>query len=96
VNRSPGQVAASLADFSSWIIKTTDLTELDVVSIRYEQPVQIALDAFPEEILSGKVLLIGQNYSEKQGDVVYEVTVQLTESLPEMRWGMTAVVRFAE
>jgi HlyD family secretion protein len=93
---APGQVAASLADFSSWIIKTTDLTELDVVSIRYEQPVQIALDAFPEEILSGKVLLIGQNYSEKQGDVVYEVTVQLTESLPEMRWGMTAVVRFAE
>jgi HlyD family secretion protein len=93
---NPGQIAASVADFSGWIIKTTDLTELDVVSIRYEQPVQIALDAFPEEILSGKVLLIGQNYSEKQGDVVYEVTVQLTESLPEMRWGMTTVVKFAE
>lgn len=91
---TPGQVAASLANFSGWIIKTIDLTELDVVSISVGQPVQVALDAFPEDILSGKVLLIGQNYAEKQGDVVYEVTVGLTESLPEMRWGMTTVVKF--
>jgi multidrug resistance efflux pump len=93
---SPGQVAASVADFSRWIIKTTDLTELDVVSISEGQTVLIALDAFPEDVLNGKVLMIGQNYSEKQGDVVYEVTVELTESLPNMRWGMTAVVKFSE
>jgi len=54
------------------------------------------LDAFPEDVLNGQVKLIGQNYSEKQGDVVYEVTVELTDSLPDMRWGMTAVVKFAE
>jgi multidrug efflux pump subunit AcrA (membrane-fusion protein) len=93
---SPGQIAASLADFSGWIIKTTDLTELDVVSISEGQAVLIALDAFPEDVLNGKVQMIGQNYSEKQGDVVYEVTVALTESLPDMRWGMTAVVKFAD
>jgi multidrug efflux pump subunit AcrA (membrane-fusion protein) len=93
---SPGQVAASVADFSGWIIKTTDLTELDVVNITEGQAVLIALDALPEEILDGKVQRIGQNYSEQQGDVVYEVTVELTESLPNMRWGMTAVVKFAE
>ena len=93
---TPGQVAASLADFSGWIIKTTDLTELDVVSISEGQSVQIALDAFPEDVLNGKVKTIGQNYSEKQGDIVYEVTVELTDSLPNMRWGMTAVVKFAD
>jgi multidrug resistance efflux pump len=93
---SPGQVAASLADFSSWIIKTTDLTELDVVNIAEGQAVLVALDAFPEDVLNGKVQLIGQNYSEKQGDVVYEVTVELIDSLPDMRWGMTTVVKFAE
>jgi multidrug resistance efflux pump len=92
---SPGQVATSLADFSGWIIKTTDLTELDVVNISEGQAVQIALDAFPEDILTGKVKMIGQNYSEKQGDIVYEVTVELTDSLPDMRWGMTAVVKFS-
>jgi multidrug resistance efflux pump len=93
---SPGQIAASLADFSGWIIKTTDLTELDVVNITEGQAVQIALDALPEEVLDGIVLWIGQNYSEQQGDVVYEVTVALTEALPNMRWGMTTVVKFAD
>lgn len=93
---TPGQVAASLADFSGWIIKTTDLTELDVVNINEGQAVLVALDALPEEVLNGKVLRIGQNYSEKQGDIVYEVSVELTESLPNMRWGMTTIVKFSE
>lgn len=91
-----GAIAVTVADFSGWIIKTTDLTELDVVNITEGQAVLIALDAFAEEILNGKVQLIGQNYSEKQGDVVYEVTVKLTDSLQNMRWGMTAVVKFAD
>ena len=60
------------------------------------QAVQIELDALPEEVLDGMVQLIGQNYSEKQGDIVYEVTVALTESLPNMRWGMTSVVKFSD
>ena len=91
---TPGQVFASVADFSGWIAKTTDLTELDVVNISEGQPVTITLDAFPDQALDGTIILIGQNYSEKQGDVVYEVTVKLNESLPNMRWGMTAEVKF--
>jgi multidrug resistance efflux pump len=93
---TPGQVVVSVADFSSWIVKTTDLTELDVVDISEGQAVSITLDAIPDETLDGKVTMIGQNYEEKQGDVVYEVTVELTESLPNMRWGMTAAVKFSE
>ena len=93
---TPGQVAVSVADFSGWIVKTTDLTELDVVDISEGQAVSITLDAIPDETLDGKVQTIGQNFSEKQGDIVYEVTVELTESLPNMRWGMTAVVKFKE
>ena len=93
---SPGQVVVSVADFSGWIVKTTDLTELDVVSISEGQPVAITLDAIPDQTLQGQVQLIGQNYTEKQGDVVYEVTAELTDTLPNMRWGMTAVVKFSE
>ena len=93
---TPGQVAVSVADFSGWIVKTTDLTELDVVNISEGQAVSITLDAIPDETLEGVVQTIGQNYTEKQGDVVYEVTVELTETFPNMRWGMTAVVKFAE
>ncbi|MGD8402475.1 MAG: efflux RND transporter periplasmic adaptor subunit [Anaerolineales bacterium] len=93
---TPGQVAISVADFSGWIVKTTDLTELDVVKIEEGQNVTITLDAIPDEELQGKVKSISQNYAEQQGDVVYEVTVELTESLHNMRWGMTAVVKFSE
>jgi len=91
-----GQVIVSIADFSGWIVKTTDLTELDVVNISEGQPVSITLDAIPDTTLDGKVQTIGQNYSEKQGDIVYEVTVELTEALPNMRWGMTAEVKFSK
>jgi len=89
-----GEIAATVADFSGWIVKTTDLTELDVVKIAEGQPATVTLDALPDITLSGAIENIGQTYSENQGDVVYEVTVGLTESHPDMRWGMTAVVKF--
>ena len=89
-----GEIAVTVADFSSWIIKTTDLTELDVVTIKEGQPATITLDALPDITLNGEIQTIGQTFSENQGDVVYEVTVVLNEGHPDMRWGMTAVVKF--
>jgi multidrug resistance efflux pump len=89
-----GSPVVTVADFSSWVVKTTDLTEIDVVNIKEGQPVTLTLDAIPGVTLKGNVLSIGQNYSEKQGDVVYEVSVLLTDKQPAMRWGMTAEVNF--
>lgn len=89
-----GEIAVTVADFSSWLVKTTDLTEVDVVAVTEDQPVIVTLDALPGIQLSGKILSIGQTYSENQGDVVYEVAVLLTEAHPAMRWGMTAAVNF--
>jgi multidrug resistance efflux pump len=81
---------------SKWIVKTTDLTEIDVVKIKEGQPVTVTLDALPGVELKGNVFSISQNFSENQGDVVYEVTILLTDIDPAMRWGMTAVVKFVE
>ena len=89
-----GESAVTIADFSQWLVKTTDLTEIDVVNLEEGQPVTVTLDAIPDEELSGEILAIGQTYAENQGDVVYEVTIVLTEALPTMRWGMTAAVNF--
>ena len=89
-----GQSAVTIADFSSWLVKTTDLTEIDVVNLVEGQPVTVTLDALPDVELKGQILSIGQNYSENQGDVVYEVTILLTDTHPAMRWGMTAAVKF--
>jgi multidrug resistance efflux pump len=91
-----GEVAVTIADFSSWLIETTDLTEIDVVKLSEGQPVSVTLDAIPDANLTGVIQSIGQSYEEKQGDIVYPVTVALEDSHPSLRWGMTAVVTFAE
>jgi multidrug resistance efflux pump len=91
-----GQVAVTIADFSSWLIETTDLTEVDVVKLSEGQPVTVTLDAIPDAQLNGVIESIGQTYEEKQGDIVYSVLVALDDSHPSLRWGMTTVVKFAE
>lgn len=91
-----GQPVVTIADLSSWVVKTTDLTETDVVNVSEGQPVEVTLDAMPDITLKGNVLSIGQGYSEKQGDILYEVTILLVDRKPAMRWGMTAEVRFVK
>ncbi len=89
-----GQPVLTIADLSGWVVKTTDLTEIDVVNLSEGQAVDLTLDALPEVTLKGNILSIAQNYTERQGDIVYEVTVLLTDNNPAIRWGMTAQVKF--
>jgi multidrug resistance efflux pump len=91
-----GNPVITIADNSQWVVKTTDLTEIDVVNVTDGQPVTVTLDAMPNIELEGNVFSISQNFSENQGDVVYEVTILLTDVDPAMRWGMTAEVKFAK
>lgn len=93
---SAGEVAVTVADFSQWLVKTTDLTEIDVVNLSVGQPVVVTLDALPDVELAGEILSIGQSYAENQGDIVYEVIILLTDAHPAMRWGMTAEVGFIQ
>jgi multidrug resistance efflux pump len=91
---SIGQPVLTIADLTNWVVKTTDLTEIDVVDIEEGQPVTLTLDAIPGIELKGNVLSIGKGYTEKQGDIIYEVTILLKDVDPGMRWGMTAQVKF--
>lgn len=93
---SAGQIAITIAYTFDWVVITTDVTEIDVVKLTEGQPVIVTLDAIPDAVLNGIVFSIGQSYSENQGDIVYEVTVLLTDQNPAMRWGMTAVVKFEQ
>jgi len=89
-----GEIAVTIADISSWTVVTTDVTEIDVVKLKEGQPVTVTLDAIPNVKLKGEILSIGQSFSQNQGDIVYEVTIVLTDTDPAMRWGMTAAVKF--
>ena len=89
-----GQPLITLADLSTWVVKTDNLTEYEVVDVAVGQKVQIALDALNGLTLSGKVIQINTRYEEKRGDITYTVTVALDQSDPALRWGMTATVQF--
>jgi len=89
-----GNPVITIADNSQWVVKTKDLTEIDVVNVKEGEPVTVKLDSLPGKEFKGNVLSIGQHYSENQGDIVYEVTILLTDTDPAMRWGMTAIVTF--
>lgn len=91
---SSGQSAVTIADFSHWVVNTTDLTEMDVVNLNEGDAVVVTLDALPDVELKGAIISIGQTYSEHQGDIVYKVSILLTNTDPAMRWGMTAAVNF--
>ena len=91
---SPAQVAVTLATLDDLVVRTTDLTELDVAQIEVGQPVAISVDALPDPEFPGTVSEIALQGEDYRGDVVYEVTVtldELTEEAP-LRWGMTTMV----
>lgn len=83
-----------IADFSQWVIKTDNLTEIDVTGVTVGQPVEVVFDALPDVNLAGEVTRINARYEEKRGDITYTVTILLTQTDPLMRWGMTAAVSF--
>jgi multidrug efflux pump subunit AcrA (membrane-fusion protein) len=89
-----GTHVATIADLTSWVVKTVDLTEIDVVSVESGMPVTVLVDAIPAETFSGRVIAINLGYTDRRGDIVYRATIRLAELDPAMRWGMTAEVRF--
>jgi multidrug efflux pump subunit AcrA (membrane-fusion protein) len=90
----PETRAVSLVDDSSWIVETSDLTELEVVRIAEGQRVAIAVDALPEIALEGTVSEISQASILQSGDVIYTVRIRVEQVDPRIRWGMTVEAVF--
>ncbi len=89
----PGANLVSLGDTTNWQIETDDLTEIDVVDVRVGAPVQISVDALPEEDFSGRVVRIQPKSETKAGDVTYTVLIDITEGpTSRLKWGMTTFV----
>jgi HlyD family secretion protein len=88
---SPGVPVITLADFSGWLVETTDLSEISVVTLESGFEADISIDAFPGETLKGTITDIASASDVVRGDVTYKVTIDLGENpdLP-LRWGMTA------
>jgi multidrug resistance efflux pump len=86
--------AVSVTDGSSWIVETTDITELEIVKLAEGQAVTFTADALPDVTMNGVVTEISQSSFMQGGDVIYTVRIQTDEVDPRVKWGMTVEVMF--
>ena len=89
----PGQTLATVATLDSLVAETTDLSELDVPGVALGQAVTVNVEALGVDV-PGVVQEIAPLASTLGGDVVYQVTVTLSERPDGLRAGMSAEVRF--
>ena len=88
-----GQHVLTVADMSAWLIVTTDVSELDVVSINAGDAAVITFAALPGVELDGVVDHVRVRGTSDGGGVEYEIVIEPQVHLPELRWTMSADVR---
>jgi multidrug efflux pump subunit AcrA (membrane-fusion protein) len=87
-----GQGILSIATTETLQVSTVDLTELNVVKLDAGQAVEVLVDALPGEILNGHISEISLESVDYRGDVTYPVLIDLDETDPRLRLGMTTEV----
>jgi HlyD family secretion protein len=83
-----------LPDVSRMVVETS-VRETDIHKVERNQRVDIRVQAYPDLKLTGTVSLVGtlaQEEKERRGSKFFSVTVQVNESEPRLRPGMTARV----
>jgi len=86
--------AVSVADTSSWVVETSDVTELDIVNVAVGQNVTLTADALPDIIMDGVVTSISQASYTQGGDILYTIYIDVPSVDPGIKWGMTVEVTF--
>jgi len=93
----PGAGIATVADLSRLQVETTDVDEFLIARVRPGQRVTLIIDAL-ERRLGGQVRTVGLEPAAAVAgsDNNYPVTIDLLDSLPELRAGMTARILFPD
>lgn len=91
---APGTPAITFGNLAKLQIETTDLAEADVTRVAMGQPVNVTLDALPDQILTGQVIRIASIANDHSGDKVFKVTVDVADTAG-LRWGMTANIEMS-
>jgi len=89
---APGQPLVTVGDLNTLRVETTDLDEIDVGRVVVGQEVAVTFDALPERPFTGRVARISPMAEPGSGGVNYTVIVELGETDPVIRWGMTAFI----
>lgn len=92
-----GDPLLTLATLDQLQIKTTDLTELDVVLVEEGRSTIVTLDAKSDKPLLGHVIRVDPQGTNYLGDTIYTVVIVLDAPAPAwVRWGMTAKVEIGK
>jgi len=86
--------AVSIVNTSSWVVETSDITELEVVDVAVGQNVTFTADALSDVTMNGVVSEISQSSFVENGDVIYTVRIATNDVDPRVKWGMTVEVTF--
>ena len=92
---TPGKILIVISAVDRLQVKTTDLSERDIVKVKVDAPATILIDALGQEF-NGRVVNISPLASTLGGDVVYEVTLDFDEQPAGAFAGMTADVTIGE
>ncbi len=87
-----GETIASIGDFSSWLIETTDVSEIDVVRLAVGDRATITFAALPGVTATGVVDSIEVRGTDHNGEVNFAVTIRPDTYLAQLRWNMSASV----
>ena len=87
-----GETIVTIGDMSTWMIETTDVSELDVVRIAVGDQAHITFSALPNVSVDGVVDSIQVRGTTDQGQVTFAVTIRPNVYLPQLRWNMSASV----
>ena len=87
-----GQTVLTLVDLQHLQIETTDLSERDITRVKIGQSVDVYIEALGVTV-SGNVIRISPISETVGGDVVYPVTIELSEQTDGLLWGMTTEVQ---
>jgi len=92
---SPGRILVIISNMDQLQVKTTDLSERDIINVAIGNSAIITVDVLNEEY-DGTVVSISPIADTLGGDVVYEVTISFDEQPVGVLGGMTADVTIGE
>lgn len=88
-----GQMVAVLADFTTWYVESTDITELEIVDFVVNDTVTLEFDEFPGISIRGKVIEINEFPELRFNDVIYRLRIELPENDLPLRWKMSVIIK---
>ena len=92
---TPGKILLVVSDLDNLQVKTTDLSERDIIKVKLGASAIITIDALNENF-NGKVIHISSIADSLGGDVIYEITLSFDTPPEGILSGMTAEVSISE